>query len=103
MNHMMLQALNNSIYCNNMYKGISKVLFVDICTLDDGKADTILEAILKTIDELEVNKCNAVGFEIDRAAVMTGCKNGLAVKLQNSGAIYLSQIHRGHMSGTEFL
>ena len=76
-----------------MYKGISKVLFVDICTLDDGKADTILEAILKTIDELEVNKCNAVGFEIDRAAVMTGCKNGLAVKLQNSGAMYLTQIH----------
>ena len=81
------------IYCNYMYKGISKTSFVDICALDDGKADTILEAISKTIDKLEVNKCNVVGIGTDGAAVMTGCKNGLAVKLQNSGAMYLTQIH----------
>ena len=73
------------------------------CALDDGTADIILEAILKTIDKSKVNKCNFVGIGTDKATIITCCKNGLAVKLQNSGAIYLSQIHRGHMSGTEFL
>ena len=81
------------IYCNYMHKGISKASFVDICALNDGTADTILEAILKTIDKLEINKCNVVGIGTDGAAVMTGCKNGLAVKLQNSGVVYLMQIH----------
>lgn len=73
--------------------GDSRTVLADICNIDDRKADTIVDAIMALVNKRGININNIVGIGTDGAAVMTGCKNGVAVKLKNSGALYLMQIH----------
>lgn len=81
------------IYFTYVKEGTAKTSFVTIVSIDDGKADTIVDAIKAVIQDLDVSIEKVVGIGTDGAAVMTGHKNGVAVKLQNSGATYLTQIH----------
>ena len=54
-----------------------KTVFHSLVELDDGKATTIYNALIKTLrdDQLAIN--NLAAFGSDGAAVMVGCRSGV--------------------------
>lgn len=73
--------------------GYGKTAFVDILNINDGKADTIVNSLKSTMEKLNIDLNKIVGLGTDGAAVMTGCKGGVGVRLKTAGATHLLQIH----------
>lgn len=68
--------------------GKSKIEFATNVEVKDGKVETIYAAVLKYLKESTVLVKKLSGLGTDGASVMTGCLNGLAVRLQQvSGKI----------------
>ena len=66
--------------------------FASLLQLEDGTAATIYTTIHRKLLEHEIDIHHVVGFASDGASVMTGCENGVAVKLQQD-AKHLIAIH----------
>ena len=58
--------------------------------VENGKASTIVKAVIGKLDEIGVDKAKLVSLGSDRANVMTGNKKGVGVVLKGNECPILS-------------
>ena len=57
-------------------------IFLRVCELSDGKADTITTSILELLTKLDISINRVMGFGSDGASVMVGRRAGVATRLK---------------------
>ncbi|KAL8604859.1 hypothetical protein ACOMHN_028487 [Nucella lapillus] len=70
------------IFCRVIDEGVGQVEFAANIEVKDGKADTITQAIMDFLHDVDVPLERVSGLGTDGAAVMVGRLNGVVVKLQ---------------------
>lgn len=82
------------IFIRIMVKGQAQTHFLKIADICDGKAETIEEKLLSVCSQSQISLNKVFGFGSDGAAVMTGCRSGVAVRLRGHNCEMIS-IHCG--------
>ena len=73
---------NLIIYVKLLVDGEVKIVFGDNVSVTDGRAETILNATVKFMDDFGIEMKQLVGFASDGANVMTGRVSGVATRLK---------------------
>ena len=70
------------LYCKIVHLGEAKIEFGANEEVKDGKANTIVTAILEFLQENDLEMRVVTGLGTDGAATMLGCREGVAVQLK---------------------
>lgn len=82
------------IFIRILVEGKAQTHFLRIADISDGRAETIEGKLLSVCSQSEISLNKVFGFGSDGASVMTGCHNGVAVRLRKQNHEMIS-IHCG--------
>ena len=65
------------VYAQIVVNGKVQLFFMENKDVCDGKADTIIQALVEVLEEWQIPLTKVTGLGSDGAAVMTGVRNGV--------------------------